>query len=62
MSIKKNVKDILIPSEERHLKMYSMDFEEFLWTLGNETLMDIIKNCFEKKAADIIFRRLKSNQ
>lgn len=49
MSIKKNVKDILIPSEERHLKMYPMDFEEFLWALGNETLMDIIKNCFDKK-------------
>lgn len=49
MSIKKNVKDILIPSEERHLKMYPMDFEEFLWALDNETLMDIIKNCFEKK-------------
>ena len=30
MSIKKNVKNILIPSEERHLKMYTLDFEEFL--------------------------------
>ncbi|MDE6724752.1 MAG: DUF4143 domain-containing protein, partial [Ruminiclostridium sp.] len=51
MSIKKNIKDILIPSEERHLKMYPMDFEEFLWAVGNETLMDIIKNCFDKKKA-----------
>ena len=33
MSIKKNVKDILIPSEERHIEMYPMDFEEFLWAL-----------------------------
>ena len=31
MSIKKSVKDIVIPSEERHLKIYPMDFEEFLW-------------------------------
>lgn len=46
MSIKKNVKDILIPSEERHIKMYPMDFEEFLWAMGNETLMDIIRNIF----------------
>lgn len=38
MSIKKNVKDIVIPSEERHINMYPMDFEEFLWAMGNETL------------------------
>lgn len=49
MSIKKNVKDIVIPSEERHIKMYPMDFEEFLWAMGNETLMDIIRKCFETK-------------
>lgn len=49
MSIKKNVRDILIPSEERHIKMYPMDFEEFLWALGNETLMQIIGKCFEEK-------------
>ena len=34
MSIRKNVKDIVIPSEERHIKMYPMDFEEFLWAVG----------------------------
>lgn len=49
MSIKKNVKDILIPSEERHLKMYPLDFEEFLWALGNDTLMDIIRKFYENK-------------
>ena len=49
MSIKKNVKDILIPSEEQHMEMYPMDFEEFLWALGNETLMDFIKKCYEGK-------------
>lgn len=31
MSIKKHVKDIVIPSEERHIKMYQIDFEDFLW-------------------------------
>jgi hypothetical protein len=49
MSIKKNVRDIVIPSEERHIKMYPMDFEEFLWAMDNDTLMDIIRNCFETK-------------
>lgn len=49
MSIKKNVKDIVIPSEERHIRMYPLDFEEFLWALGNETLMEFIKVCYENK-------------
>lgn len=49
ISIKKNVENILIPSEEDKLNMYPMDFEEFLWALGNETMYPLIKNCFEKK-------------
>ena len=47
VSIKKNVKDIVIPSEEIGIEMFPMDFEEFLWAMGNETLMNYIKNCFE---------------
>ena len=34
MSIRKNVQDIVIPSEERHIKLHPMDFEEFLWGMG----------------------------
>lgn len=49
ISIKKNVKDILIPSEEEKLEMVPMDFEEFLWAMGNEMLMDYIKDCLNKK-------------
>ena len=49
MSIKKNVKNIVIPSEERHVKMYPMDFEEFLWAKGEDLIIPIIRNCFEKK-------------
>ena len=49
ISIKKNVKDILIPSEEEMIKMNPMDFEEFLWAMGNDTLMDFIKDCFKNK-------------
>ena len=49
ISIKENVKDIVIPSEERHLNMYPLDFEEFAWALGEEILLECIKNCFDKK-------------
>lgn len=49
ISIKENVKDILIPSEEDHINLYPMDFEEFLWAAGNETMMALIQNCFKNK-------------
>lgn len=47
ISIKKNVKDILIPSEERKINMYPMDYEEFLWAVGDETTFSLLKKCFE---------------
>ena len=49
ISIKKNVKDILIPSEEETIKMHPMDYEEFLWAIGNNTLGDFIKSRFKEK-------------
>lgn len=49
ISIKKNVEGIVIPSEEEHIKMFPMDFEEFLWAMGEEMLMPFIKDCFERK-------------
>lgn len=49
LSISKNTQDILIPSEERHLKINPMDFEEFLLALGNESLLPVLKDSFEKK-------------
>lgn len=49
VSITENVNDILIPSEEQHLNMYPMDFEEFLWAMDNENIMDLIKKCFNEK-------------
>lgn len=49
ISIKENVKDIVIPSEERHLKMYPMDFEEFCWALEETPLVEYIHRCFEEK-------------
>ncbi|MCQ2340879.1 MAG: AAA family ATPase [Paludibacteraceae bacterium] len=44
--IKKNVKDIVIPSEEISLRMFPMDFEEFLWAIGEDMLMPYIVECF----------------
>ncbi len=46
ISVKKNVKDILIPSEEMHLDVHPMDFEEFLWASGNPAMMDSIRSLF----------------
>lgn len=48
ISIRENVKDISIPSEERKLKMYPMDFEEFCFALGEEKMMAYIRRCFEE--------------
>ena len=49
ISIKKNVKNILIPSEERRISMYPMDYEEFLWAIGDSTTIPLIKKCFEAR-------------
>lgn len=47
ISIKKNVENIVIPSEEDGIDMYPMDFEEFLWAMGNEVMMPYIRRQFE---------------
>ena len=49
ISIKENVEDILIPSEEERISMYPLDFEEFLLAEGEDVLIDYIKECFLKK-------------
>jgi len=45
-SIKKKSKKILIPSEEYHLNVYPLDFEEFLWAIGDDVSYGIMKNHF----------------
>lgn len=47
--LKKNVQDIIIPSEEEHIEMFPMDFEEFLWSMGDEATVPLIRSCFESK-------------
>ena len=46
ISIRKNVKNILIPSEEDSVEMFPLDFEEFLWATGDDMLMPYIGNKF----------------
>lgn len=47
--LKKNVQDIIIPSEEEHIEMFPMDFEEFLWAKEDAVTMPLVKACFESK-------------
>jgi len=49
ISIKENVEDITIPSEERKLKMYPLDFEEFCHYLGEDILLEYIEECYKKE-------------
>ena len=49
ISIRENVKNISIPSEERKLKMYPMDFEEFCLALGEGGMLEYIRDRFEKR-------------
>ena len=48
LSIKQNVKDILIPSEEDRLEVHPLDFEEFLWAMSEEVMAEFLRDCFYK--------------
>lgn len=60
ISIRKNVRGILIPSEERRISMYPMDYEEFLWAVGDTVTYPLIRKCFETESpvGDQINRKL----
>lgn len=47
ISLRMNVENIVIPSEEEHLEMFPMDFEEFLWAIGDETTVPFLEDCFK---------------
>ncbi len=51
ISIRENVESITIPSEERKLRMYPVDFEEFMVALGEQVLLDYMRGCYEKGVA-----------
>ena len=48
ISIRENVEKITVPSEERKMKMFPVDFEEFLWAMEEELLAEHIRDCWQK--------------
>ena len=51
IAMRKNVKDILIPSEEVKLHMFPMDYEEFRWALGDTATIRLLQGCFHDKTS-----------
>lgn len=49
ISIKKNIENIVIPSEETRLEMYPMDYEEFRWALGDRVTLPLLKQFYDKR-------------
>ena len=49
ISIKKNTRDITIPSEEDRMQMYPMDYEEFRWALGDDATFPLLKQFWDAK-------------
>ena len=47
ISIRLNVKDIVIPSEERAIRLNPLDFEEFLWASGEEGLAAVVRASYD---------------
>lgn len=60
LSIKRNTKDIVIPSEETRLTMYPMDYEEFRWALGDTATIPLLKEtfCRQRPLGDAVCRKL----
>ena len=63
ISIRKNTADILVPSEERKLQMYPMDYEEFCWAQGTQDSQTILRQVFESHTplGDSMNRQLMRN-
>lgn len=49
LSIKKNVGNIVIPSEETKMTLNPMDYDEFRWAIGDSVSPDFIRQAFEMK-------------
>lgn len=49
ISIKKNTKNITIPSEEERVTLYPMDYEEFRWALGDEATVPLLRTFYERR-------------
>ena len=60
LSIKQNVQNILIPSEETRLNMYPMDYEEFCWAMGDNVSVPLLRQLFDARQplGDGVHRKL----
>lgn len=60
ISIKKNTKNIRIPSEETRIEMYPMDYEEFRWALGDEVTVGMLREAYEARRplGDVVMRKM----
>lgn len=60
ISIHRNVKDILIPSEEEAISMYPLDYEEFRWALGDYVTCDLLREAIKtgKPNGQAVHRKL----
>lgn len=60
LSIKKDTRNIVIPSEETRITMYPMDYEEFRWALGDNVSVSLLREAFDNKRpfGDAVMRKL----
>ena len=62
ISIRKNIQDITIPSEEDRIRMYPMDYEEFRWALGDEVTFPTLKVFYDKRRSLGSLHQLKQRE
>ncbi|MDR1018193.1 MAG: ATP-binding protein [Lachnospiraceae bacterium] len=61
ITLKKNVESIVIPSEELHITMYPLDFEEFMWAMGDSVTISFIKKSYDNmKPLGVLHRKIMS--
>ena len=60
LSIRKNVQNIRIPSEETRMTLFPMDYEEFRWALGDEVTVPMLRDAFDARTSlsDAVTRQL----
>ena len=63
LSIRQNIKDILIPSEEHRINMFPLDYEEFLWATGDTVTFPLLQQVWAAKRplGNAVHRQLMRN-
>jgi hypothetical protein len=62
ISIKRNTKDITIPSEEERVQMYPLDMEEFRWVVGDDATVPLLRTFYEKRLPLGVAHRTKMRE